>query len=129
MQEITSIAGLKNAIQVLEVEQSIKEQQLKEQLFLTYESLRPINLIRNTLKEIFSTTSLSENLSGTAMGMTSGFLLKKIFIGRSGNIFRKLFGSILQFGIAKIIAQNSELIKSAGHTLFQYFLTKKNESR
>jgi hypothetical protein len=51
MEKISSIAGLKNAIQVLEVQQRIKGHELKEQISLTYESLKPVNLIRNTLKD------------------------------------------------------------------------------
>jgi hypothetical protein len=50
MQNITSVNGLKNAIQLLEVEQDLQGQQLKEQFYITYESLRPVNLLRNTLK-------------------------------------------------------------------------------
>src|ERR1035437_9630354 len=69
MQNITSIAGLKDAIQVLEAEQSIRGQLLKDQLFLTYESLKPVNLIRNTLKEISSSPYLIDNIPGTIMGL------------------------------------------------------------
>jgi hypothetical protein len=128
MQQISTVAGLKNAIQLLEVEQDIKGQQLKEQLVLTYESLRPVNIVRNTLKEIFSSSSLVDNLSGNAVGMTSGFLIRKLFIGKSGNIFKKLLGSVLQFGISRVIAENTELIKSVGHKLLQYFFGEKSES-
>ena len=62
MQNITSTAGLKDAIQLLEVEQGIKEQLLKDQLYLTYESLKPVNLIRNTLKEISSSPYMIDNI-------------------------------------------------------------------
>jgi hypothetical protein len=125
MQNITSTAGLKDAIQLLEVEQGIKEQLLKDQLYLTYESLKPVNLIRNTLKEISSSPYLIDNISGTAMGLASGFLSKKIFVGASGNMIRKLIGSILQFGVTNIVAKNSDIIKSVGQAIFQHFLHKK----
>ena len=65
MQNITSVAGLKNAIQELEIEQNVKGQLLKEQIYLIYESLKPVNLLRNTLKETFSSDYLTENFSGT----------------------------------------------------------------
>jgi hypothetical protein len=54
MQNITSSADLKDAIKLLEVEQEMKEQLLRDQLYLTYESLKPLNLLKNTLKEISS---------------------------------------------------------------------------
>ena len=47
MQNITSAAELKDAIQLLEAEQSIKGQLLRELLFLTYEGLKPVNLLKN----------------------------------------------------------------------------------
>jgi hypothetical protein len=125
MQNITSAAELKDAIQLLEAEQSIKGQLLREQLFLTYESLKPVNLLRNALKEISSTPYLIDNISGTAMGLLGGFLSKKIFVGTSGNLIRKLFGSVLQFGVTNLVAQNSEIIKSVGQALIQHFFQKK----
>jgi hypothetical protein len=125
MQNITSTAALKNAIQLLEVEQDFKRQLLKDELLLTYESLKPVNILRNTLKEISSSPYLIDNISGTAMGLLSGFLSKKIFVGTSGNLIRKLFGSILQFGVTNVVAQNSDMIKSVGHALLQHFFHKK----
>lgn len=125
MQNITSAADLKDAIQFLEAEQSIKGQLLREQLFLTYESLKPANLLRNALKEISSTPYLIDNISGTAMGLLGGFLSKKIFVGASGNLIRKLFGSVLQIGVTNLVAQNSETIKSVGQALIQHFFQKK----
>jgi hypothetical protein len=128
MQKITSVAGLKSAIQTLEIEQSIKGCLLKEQLFLTYESLKPINLIRNTLKELFSSQFLMDDVSGSAMGAVSGFLLKKLFVGASATKFRKLIGSVLQFGITNFITQNSDQIKSFALALFQHFFTDKKKN-
>ena len=127
MEKISSIAGLKNAIQVLEVQQRIKGHELKEQISLIYECLKPVNLIRNTLKDLFSSQYTTENISGAAMGAVSGLILKNILIGKSGNAFKRLLGSILQMGISKIISQNSEIIKSFIQSVFQYFFHKKNE--
>jgi len=127
MQNITSSAGLKDAIVLLEVEQGIKGQLLKEQLYITYESLKPVNLLRNKLKEISSSPYLIDNISGTAMGLLSGFLSKKIFVATSGNLIRKLIGSILQFGVTNVVAQNSEVIKSAGQILLQHFFRRKKQ--
>ena len=125
MQNINSAAELKDAIQLLEAEQSIKGQLLREQLFLTYEGLKPVNLLKNALKEISSTPYLIDNISGTAMGLLGGFLSKKIFVGASGNLIRKLFGSVLQIGVTNLVTQNSEIIKSVGQALIQHFFQKK----
>jgi len=119
MQNITSAAGLKNAIQLLETEQADKGQLLKEQFFLTYESFKPVNLLRSTLDDVTSSPYLIDNIISTALGLTSGFLSKKIFIGASGNKFRKLIGYILQFGVTNFVAQHHDTIKKLGQSVLQ----------
>jgi len=128
MENITSAAGLKNAIQLLEAEQADKVQLLKEQFFLTYESFKPVNLLRSTLDDVTSSPYLIDNIIGTALGLASGFLSKKIFIGASGNKFRKLIGYILQFGVTNFVAQHHDTIKSFGHAIFQFFIRKKQRT-
>ena len=92
MQKISPANRLKYEIERLEELQSIQGRQLKEQFYMTYESLKPINLLKNTLKDISNSPYLIDNIIGTGMGMVSGFLTKKIFVGVSGSMFRKLIG-------------------------------------
>jgi hypothetical protein len=125
MQNITSVAELKNAIQILEVEQNLKGKILKEQFYLVYENFKPINLLTGTLKDIVKSPYIIDNILGTVMGLATGYLSKKIFIGASGNKIKKIIGSILQFGITNVITQNSDSIKTFGRSLFQHFLRKK----
>jgi hypothetical protein len=125
MKNIATVAGLKDAIRVLEVEQAAKGQLLKEELSVVYESLLPINILRNTLKKYFEKSDPTENFSGSAMGIASGLLVKKIFIGKSGNAFKQLIGSLIQMGISTLVTKNSDLIKSVGHGIIQYIFQKK----
>jgi len=125
MQNITSTSELKNAIQLLEVEQAEDWYLMKEQFFLAIESLKPVNLIKTTLKDISSSPHLVDNIVATAMGLATGYLSKKVFIGTSGNKIKKLLGTILQFGITNVVAQNSDSIKLFGQSLFQHFFRKK----
>ena len=127
MQNITSVAELKYAIQELETERKVKEQLLREQFYLTYESLKPVNILRNTLKNLFSSENILENISGNAIGAISGFILKSIFVGKSATKLKKLVGAILQFGIAKVISQNSDQIKKIGLAVLQNFFNKKEK--
>ncbi len=115
---------MKDAIESLEVEQSINGQLLKEQFLITLDSLRPVKLIENTMKDIVSSPYLMNNLLDTIIGMMSGYLSKKIVIGSSNNIFRKLFGSFMEHGVTGFIARYPEAIKSIGHFLFQLIFHK-----
>jgi len=125
MQKITSVAGLKNAIQLLEVEHQIKGQQFKEQLIFTYESFKPINVLKRSLKDIFSRSDLIENISETTFGVASGVLLNKLIVGKSGNIIRKLLGSLMQFGLTRVVSQNAELLKSLGQVLLNHLFHRR----
>ena len=128
MHGITSATGLKEAIQLLESEQADKEQQLKEQFLLTYESFKPVNLIKSTLNDVNSSPYLIDNILSTVMGLATGFISKKIFIGASGNKFRKLIGHILQFGVTNFVARHHGTISSLGRTAVKFFLRKKQRT-
>jgi hypothetical protein len=125
MQNITSTTGLKNAIQLLEVEQGIKGHLLKDQFYLTIESLKPVTLLKNALHDISSSPKLIDNILATAMGIASGFLTNKVFVGASGSLIRKLLGSVLQFGVTNVVAQHPETIKSLGEVIMQLILRKR----
>jgi len=129
MQKITSITGLQNAIQLLKVEQARKEQLLKEQFHRTFESLKPVNILKSTLNDIVSSPNSIDNILGITIGLATGYLTKKIIIGTSGNIVRRFFGSIIQVGIAKLVAQHPEAIKSFGHFIYQHIPSKNKRIR
>lgn len=124
METISSAASLRNAIQLLEAEQTTRGILLKEQFLLTYESLKPVNILKNTLKEVTSSPNLINNIIGTTVGLATGYLSKKIVVGTSGNILRNLLGTVLQFGVTNVVSQHPDEIKSAGQSIFQFLFGK-----
>lgn len=125
MQNISSIAELKNAIQLSEDEQTRRMNQLKEQFYLTWDVFKPVNLIAGTLNDIVKSPHLVENLAGTAMGLVTGYLSKYLIIGKSGYGIRRLIGTLMQVGVTSLVLQNSGSIKSFGRSLFQHLFRKK----
>lgn len=115
---------MKNAIALLEVEQSNNARLLKDQFLITLDSLRPVKLIENSLKDIVSSPYLMNNFLDALISMMSGYLSKKIVVGSSNNIFRKLFGSFLEHGVTGFIARYPEVIKSIGNFIFQLIFHK-----
>jgi hypothetical protein len=129
MQTTDATEELKNAIRLVEIRQSMNRQLLKEQLLFTYDTLKPANLIRSTLKEVTSSPFLIGNLTGSVIGLTTGYLSKKIVIGSSVSVLRKLMGYILQYGVTNIISKNAEVIESYGKSfLKRLFSKRKTES-
>jgi hypothetical protein len=123
---ITSVEALKSAIRVMEVEHQIKEAELKKQFYVVYESLKPVSIIRNTLRGLFS-SSYSEDFSGTAVGAAGGYLVKKILVGSSGSLLRKLIGTALQIGMTSFASHKSDVIKSLGKSLLHRIFRRKEK--
>jgi hypothetical protein len=76
-------------IQTLEIQQNIELNELKQQVHLSFESLSPLNYIKNTLHDITASPDIKSDLWKGVVGLTSGFLTSKI--GLLGWISKKLF--------------------------------------
>jgi hypothetical protein len=119
--QINSSTSLKEAIRQLEQRQFIQKEALIDQFHITYDSLKPVNIIKNEFKKL--TSSISEpsetktNLINTAIGVGVGFLTKKIFIGGSAGILKRLFGTAMQIGVTKLVSANADKIKDKGMEL------------
>jgi hypothetical protein len=107
-------ASLKVAIYKLEQRQIEQKELLIEQFHETYESLRPLNIIKNEFKRITGSSETKNNVVNAAIGLGAGFLSKKIFLGGSPNILKRLFGTVIEVGIAKLVAGNADKIKEKG---------------
>jgi len=125
MENRSALAELRIEIELLEVQQAMEREVLVEELYQTYESLKPVNLLKNSLSQVISSPFLIDNILGTAVGLASGYLSKKIVVGASGNIFRKLLGFIIQLGVTGSVSQQPDSIKSIGHYIYQHLLHKK----
>jgi hypothetical protein len=127
MQKITSVADLKDAISQLEEEQTVSRQLFKEQIQLTVESLKPINLIKSTLNEAVSSSDLISNLLVATLGQTAGYVSKKAAFGRTTSPIKRIFGSVLQNGIAALLTTYGDTIKETAIIIFKSFFKKKEE--
>ena len=124
MENISSVDGLKNAIQILEVEQAEKLKRLKEQSLLSIEIIKPMNLLKSAVKDMVSSPRVFDSMLETGLGLATGFLTKKLIIGSSVNIIRRLIGGALQLGITSVATRNSGLIKSVGRFAFHKIFIK-----
>jgi hypothetical protein len=128
MQPITSFAGLNTKIHLLEAEAAVKGRLLKEQFYSTYESFRPANVLKGTLHDIVSSPNLIENILIGAVSLAAGYFTKKAVVGSSANVFRKLFGTLLQFGIAKVVSRHTGAVNSVGRFISHHVHSKTSNS-
>ncbi len=126
MKQVTDT--LKEAIVLTQDKQEYELKQLKEQFHLTLESLKPVNLIKSVFHKVSTSPEIKHNLVNDAIGLTTGYLSKKVLVGATHNPIKKLFGVLLQFTIAHVVATHSDTIKSAGAMLLQRFMKNKKVS-
>ena len=98
---------------------------LKEQLLATYQSLKPLNILKNTLKDAVTSPGIIGDILGTTVGLATGYLSKKVMVGTSHNMFRKIIGSILQFGVTNVVARHPDDIKTIGQSILHSIFHKK----
>jgi len=115
----------KNAKLLFEVEKNDEGQILIEQFDLTDQNFKLDNVGNINIKKTACPSNLSDNLLGTTVGLASGYLVKKIVVGKSDKTSRKLFGLLLELGVANFVAHHPKEIKSFGRYIFQLVFRKK----
>ncbi len=115
---------LSESINRLQIQRSHELILLRNQFHLTYESLKPINLIKHTFKEVASSTEIKDGMLNNVIGLTTGYFTKAILIGSSANPIKKILGTLLQFTVATLVAQNSDSIKSIGKVVLDKLFKK-----
>ncbi len=124
MEKITSAKALRAAILELEAQQLTQERLLKEQFAMTYEGMKPVNLIKRTFKEIFTSSDLKDSLFGVALGLVAGHLTKKAAVGSTHNPLKQLLGAFLELAVTNVVTKNSDGIGSKVINLIQDYLNK-----
>jgi len=131
MNRKNKMAALKEEIIFLQDQQTLELILLEEHFRQIAESLKPINLLKSTLKETITAPQLKENAVSTTIGLAAGYLSKLLFINVSRNPLIKILGTVLQFTFTKMVAKNPEGIKSVGKEILNGIKNKlsKNSNR
>lgn len=128
MEKITSIGELEAAIEVLRAEKELKGQLLREEYYSASESLKPINILKDTFREGTSSLNLFDGILGIIVGVAAGNLSKNIIVGTSANVFKKLMGSAFQFSVTNIVRRNTKAIKTFGKFIAQRVFQRKRSN-
>lgn len=97
---------------------------LKKQFHTAYESLKPINFIKSVVHEVTASPEIKNDMVDNVIGLTTGFISKKLLLDGTDSPVKKIFGTILQFAVANVVAKHSETIKTIGGNLLNYFSKK-----
>ena len=127
MTKPTPKESLKESIRQLEIKQAEEGEQLKAQFKATYESLKLVNLIKSSLKEVTESAEIKTTLFESIISVLSGYVTKKLMVSSKSNPFMKIIGLILQFGVTNLVAKNAETIRIYITELFDRFLHPEGE--
>ncbi|WP_284653053.1 hypothetical protein [Flavobacterium terrisoli] len=98
---------------------------LKEQFHAAYDSLKPINLIKNALHDLTKSPDIKDDMMSNAIGIGSGMLSKKLLTGDSNNPVRKVLGTLAEFAVANLVSKYTGGISVIAGNLLKGFLNKK----
>jgi hypothetical protein len=115
--KITSQAALKNQIQILEIEQQLQWQEIKQDAKELFDSFTPSNQIKNVISEFTHSSDLKENIIDTGLSVSVGFLANKLVVGSSKNILSQITGDFIQKGVTNLIFNHASAIKSSLYNL------------
>lgn len=99
-------------------------EQLKGQFHVAYESIKPINLVKNLFHEVTASPEIKNDLVSNAIGLGTGFLSKTLLLGFSHNPIKKVIGTVFEFAVANMVSKHSDRIKLIGGNLFKHFFKK-----
>ena len=127
MNKINQTEALNKTIAALQEKKEIEFSLLKEQFQITYESLKPINLIKSTLANVASSPELKNNVFNYVIGLTTGYISKKVILGKTRNPIKILLGSLFQFAIANVVSKHTDSLKSTGEIILKRIFRNKDK--
>lgn len=95
MGTINKKEALRDKIAYLQNKQQLELESLKEQFHITCKGLKPINLIKDSLQEISSSSDMKKDLLMGALNLTTGYLSHKMDHNPVKNILTKALGFVV----------------------------------
>lgn len=97
--------ALDEAIARLEMERKMKFEDLKNQMDITFQSMKPIAILKGTLDDLKHFPEIKTHILQLATSLIGGYISKKMLVGNPTSMFKKITGYILQFGLTNFISK------------------------
>lgn len=97
-----------------ETEREAYREELKTQFHVTYESLKPLNIIKTTLQQAMASPDIGSGLLNTGIGLAAGFVAKKLVTGGTRNPITRMLGAVLEAVVARKTEARADDIRTAG---------------
>lgn len=128
MTQPTAKEKLRDSIKQLEIQQAREGEELKAQFKATYESLKLVNLVKSSLKEVTESVEIKNSLFESIISVVSGYVSRKLVVSKKSNPFAKIVALVVQMGVTKLVANNAEVIRMYVTELIEKYLHPKEEA-
>ena len=124
MYNIKTTEDLNYTIHLLEGEMDEQKQYLNEQLNLLYRSFNPVNVVRDVFSEVVTSDDFRANILTATLGLSTGYITKKLLFKKSSNPLKSLSGNLIQYGLANLLIHPSRTLKTIFLPLLGLILNK-----
>lgn len=117
MNNTTKVEQLRTRIAELQVKHDLELALLKVHVYEAYESLKPINLIKNTFHQFLAAPEMKADVTQNLVGIVANYASKLFIVGNSLNPLNMIVGNIVQNFVRNAIANNSKTIIDKGQDI------------
>ena len=117
--EINNSIDLETAIASLIIKNKAQTTALKNQFAEVAESLKPARLLKAAVNNIADNPGIAKVAVGTIVAVEAGGLSRKLIVGKSNSIFRRVIGKVIEFTVARSVLGNSAFIAGKGIELLR----------
>ena len=122
--QINNSNELALAIIELEKRKVVQQSILMSQFHDTYESLKPINLIKNAFHKATDGGGAGGTILKAAGGIGVGLLTNKLLLSKSPSIIGKLLSNAVKLTATNTVFKNSDKIKAYGTAIYNNLFKK-----
>jgi uncharacterized membrane protein YeaQ/YmgE (transglycosylase-associated protein family) len=122
MKQMSNSLDLLVEINRLKSRKKEEEVSLNEQLKKTYESFKPVSIFKESLSEIVSSSEIKKDLTTITIGLLTGYLAKKIVIGKTTNPISGWIGNVFEMIVTSKTINHIDEVKSMSNNFINKVL-------
>jgi hypothetical protein len=123
--KVNNADELSLAIAELEIKAEAQKKDIEETFKRVSDNLKPVNLIRNGVRSVFSEEHRGD-LVNAIFGLGTGMLSRKLLLGRTKGFLGKSVGKAVEWGIAGLVTNNAEKMKDKAAVWIDKIFKKKS---
>jgi uncharacterized coiled-coil protein SlyX len=127
MKKINNAAELDRAIAELEHKAAFQKKDIQESFAAVSENFKLANLVKSGVRSVIH-AGKQEDILNVLLGVGSGFLGRKLLLGKSKGVVGKTIGQAIQWGMAGLVSKNAEAIKEKAGVWIDKLFKKKHAS-